>query len=201
MRAIAAGCLAVGLVATACSGPAENTAGDTAEDPVAPASARPSAPSGASPSPSARSTSNAPAAPPEVPQPPRTADDRRGRVTFARYVLQAWIHALNTNDARPLLDVSGDRPCTGCELLAGELEQRAEEGWTVALQDVRVSGAEVTTEGARSRALLSVAIPASSTFHDDGTFRSTNPAHPRSTFEVTMRRERDRFRLVGFALY
>lgn len=190
MRTSAASGVVLAALLTGCSGSADEESGAT--------SARPSAESS---SPAPASTTTAPPRQADVPEPPAATDDRKGRVAFARYVLQAWIYALNTNDPQPLLDLGGDRPCTGCRQLAAELEKRAQEGWFVALQDVRVSGVEVTTERSRTRAQLSAAIPESSTLHDDGTFRSSNPAHPRSTFEVTMERAGPRFRLVGFAVY
>lgn len=188
MRAAAASGVALAVLLAGC-----NDSGDEGS------ASAPSSPAVGSPS--AASTTSAPPAPEDVPEPPAATDDRTGRVAFARYVLQAWIHALNTNDPQPLLDLGGGRPCTGCGRLAGELAERTEEGWSVVLRDVRVSGAEVTRDGSRSRVRLSVAIPESTTVHDDGTFRSTNPAHPRSTFEVTMQPRGERFRLVGFALY
>jgi hypothetical protein len=116
-------------------------------------------------------------------------------------VLQAWIYALNTNDPTALLDVSGRRPCGGCAELADELGQRRAEGWYVGLDAVEVSRVGITARGDAARAVLAVTIPESGTFHEDGSFRSTNPAHPRSTFEVDMARERGRFRLVSFSLY
>lgn len=192
MRAAAASGVALAVLLAGCS-----DAGDegSASAPSTPAAGPPSASGTTSAAPAPEDVAE------DVPEPPEATDDRQGRVAFARYVLQAWIHALNTNDPQPLLDLGGARPCTGCGRLAGELAERTEEGWSVVLRDVRVSGAEVTRDGSRSRVRLSVAIPESTTVHDDGTFRSTNPAHPRSTFEVTMQRRGERFRLVGFALY
>lgn len=190
MRTAAAAAVVLAVLLTGC------TAGGD-EDSAAPSSS----PSTEAASPDPGSTTSAAADRVDVPEPPRATDDRKGRVAFARYVLQAWIYALNTNDAGPLLALGGDRPCAGCRQLAAELDERAKEGWYVALQDVRVSAADLATDGARSRVQLTVAIPRSTTLHDDGTFRSTNPAHPRSTFEVTMERQGKRFRLVGFALF
>lgn len=187
MRTTAASGAVLVALLTGCSGSAEEESAATSASP--------------SVSPTPASTTTAPPRQVDVPKPPAATDDRKGRVAFARYVLQAWIHALNTNDPQPLVDLGGDRPCAGCRQLAAELEKRADEGWFVALRDVRVSGVEVTRDRSGSRVLLSVAIPESSTLHDDGTFRSSNPAHPRSTFEVTMERTGKRFRLVGFALY
>lgn len=190
MRSAVASVIALAVLLSACSDAEDPGPGSSAPSPAAEAS-----------TPAPPGTTTAPPRQVDVPEPPPATDDRKGRVAFARHVLQTWIHALNTNDPQPLLDLSGDRPCTGCRQLAAELASRAEEGWSVALQGVRVSGADVGTDGPRIRAQLSVAIPESVTLHDDGSFRSTNPAHPRSTFEVTMERQGERFRLVGFALY
>lgn len=207
MRAIAAGCLALGLLAAACGGDTERPG--SASSPGAAASATttatagPSAPADAASAPPAGSTSTAAArttAPP-VPSPPAATNDRVGRDAFARHVLQAWIYALNTNDPQPLLDLSGAEPCDGCAELATELERRADEGWYVALDGVRVSGVELVAEGGAARAVMSVSIPESATFHEDGSFRSSNPGHPRSTFEVAMAHDGTRYRLTSFSLY
>lgn len=195
MRAIAAAGLTLGLLLSGCV--ADEAPESAPTSPVSPATGGAGVPSSPAASTSPRATREA--AP--VPDPPRPTDDRAGRVAFARYVLQGWVYALNTNDPRPLLDVSGDEPCDGCGQLADELAERTEEGWYVALEDVRVSGAEVSSGDGVSRVVLSVAIPASDTFHRDGTFRSTNPAHPRSSFEVVMAHDGKRFRLLSFSLY
>ncbi len=119
-------------------------------------------------------------------------NDSSGREAFARYVLQAWIYSLNTNDAQALLDISGAKPCEGCAELAAELESRQKAGWYVGLEGVRVTRVDLTGQGRSARAVISVAIPESSTYNEDGSYRSSNPAHPRSTFEVAMAREGER---------
>ncbi len=195
MRAIAAGCLALGLLLSACSGSTEpeQAAGPASRSPEAsstPGGAVSGSPVGSATPPTAT-----------VPEPPRAADDRRGRTAFAEYVLQAWIYALNTNDPAPLLEVSGPKPCTGCAQLARELKSREKQGWYVALQGVRVSSTEVTTSARTARVVMAVQIPESASYNEDGTFRSTNPAHPRSRFAVEMTRKGSGFRLESFSLY
>lgn len=187
----------MGMLVAACSG------GDEPEASPPPTSSPSGSAGAASPSPEVSAgTSTTPAAGvAPAPRPPRGTDDRRGREAFARYVLQAWIYALNTNDPKALLDISGKKPCGGCTRLADELERRGEEGWYVELGGVEVSGVEVTARGRAARAVMSVSIPESSTYNEDGSFRSGNPAHPRSTFEVDMLHDGEEFRLVAFSLY
>lgn len=45
---------------------------------------------------------------------------------------------------------------------------------------------------------MSVAIPESDSYNEDGTYRSTNPAHPRDIFEVEMRYTSSGFELLSF---
>ena len=188
MRAITAGVLTIGLLVSGCSGTEQPAASPS---PPSTPTVAPSAETGAETGPS-----TAPAS-----EPPPATNDSSGREAFARYVLQAWIYSLNTNDAKALLDVSGAKPCEGCAELAAELESRREAGWYVALEGVRVTRVDLTGRGRSARAVMSVAIPESSTYNEDGSYRSSNPAHPRSTFEVAMAREGERFRLVAFSLY
>lgn len=181
------------LVATGCdpdaSGPPSTPRG--AESP----SASPGATTGpgSTPSPSPTPVEAAP-------RPPMGRDDAPGRRRFAAYVLQAWIYSLNTNDARPLLDVSGARPCTGCGQLRAELESRAEAGWYVDLEGVRVGRTRLRIQGRAVEASTSVSIPESTSYNQDGSFRSSNPAHPDSTFIVEMTWTRRGFRLLSFSL-
>lgn len=198
MRAITAGVLAVGLLVSACAGEQEPEA---APSPGSSPSGSAGSATEPSPEPSTGTSTTAAAPAARAPEPPAAANDRRGREAFARYVLQAWIYALNTNDPRTLLGISGKKPCAGCTQLADELESRRDQGWYVALDAVEVAGVDVTARGRSARAVMSVAIPESSTYHADGSFRSGNPAHPSSTFEVDMVHERGQFRLVAFSLY
>lgn len=189
MKAAAAACLVLGLLLSACSGAADPGAGASSSSATV-----------ASPSPTpVPEESGTPAA--RAPQPPAAKNDRRGQIAFAKYVLQAWIYALNTNDPAALLDVSGARPCGGCPELVKELEKRERQGWYVRLEGVRATVGQVKPARGSSKVVLSVAIPESDTYNADGSFRSTNPAHPRSRFEVTMTHTRNRFRLVSFSLY
>lgn len=187
--------LALGLLVSGCGGDEPGASSSPASSPSASASAS----AGTEPSVEPSTAPAADAAP--APEPPPARNDGRGREAFARYVLEAWIYALNTNDPQALLDVSGKKPCGGCTQLAGELESRQEQGWYVELEGVQVSGVDVIAEGEAARAVMSVAIPESSTYNEDGSFRSGNPAHPRSTFEVDMVHEGGEFRLVAFSLY
>ncbi|HEX6248125.1 MAG TPA: hypothetical protein VFZ64_09670 [Nocardioidaceae bacterium] len=194
MRAITAACLALALLLSACSSGADETA---AVPPTSsPSPLLPEASEAGSPSPAEQS-----APPVEVPEPPQGRNDRRGRRAFGEYVLQAWIHALNTNDPQALLDAGGRRPCQGCSPLARELRKRDRQGWHVVLDGVQVSRTRDTADGRRGVVTLRVTIPESHSYHDDGSYRSTNPAHPRSTFEVEMRHTGRGFELVSFGLF
>ncbi len=193
MRAFVAGCLALGLLLSGCSGP------DEPRSAPAPSAHQSPEASGSTSGPSSARPSAATAA---VPGPPPATDDRRGRLAFAEYVLEAWIHALNTNDPAPLLAVSGHRPCDGCSDLAGELRKRDRQGWHVALEGVRVSATDLSSRSGRTtRVVLSVEIPESASYNDDGSFRGTNPAHSGSRFAVEMTHVGGRFRLDSFSLY
>lgn len=196
MRAITAGVLTIGLLVSGCSDTEQPAASPS---PSASPTAVPSAETSAETS--AEASAETGPSPAPAPEPPPATNDRTGREAFARYVLQAWIYSLNTNDAQALLDLSGAKPCEGCAELAAELESRREAGWYVALEGVRVTRVDLTGQGRSARAVMSVSIPESSTYNEDGSYRSSNPAHPRSTFEVAMAREGARFRLVAFSLY
>lgn len=193
MRAVATGCLVIGLLAAACTSDADPQASPS-PTPSATASGLPS-PSGVEPA-----ETSPTATPVVVPRPPRGGNDRAGRVAFAEYVLQAWIYALNTNDPEPLVSAGGSRVCTGCRQLARELRTRDEAGWYVDLSGVRVSSRRIQASGRTARVVLSVSLPESTSYNDDGSFRGTNPAHPRSTFAVEMTRTARGFRLDSFSL-
>lgn len=181
--------LTLGLLLSACSPDAAPT-----QDAAASPSPSPSTSAGASPGP-APSQDAAP-----VPAPPRGKHDRVNARRFAEYSLQAWIHALSTNDAGALLRASGDRPCDGCAALRRELMRRERQGWYVALRDVRVRRADVTLAARTARVRLTVDLPESQSLRQDGSYRSTNPAHPGSVFEVRMVHTRNRYRLTAFSL-
>lgn len=183
-----------GLLAACSDGAAGGPAG--ASTPSVPSSAPPtdrSSPSVAANRPSTRED-------PAVPPPPRSRNDRRGRVELAEYVLAAWVYALRTNDTGPLLRAGAGRPCGGCPELFRELRRRDREGWHVTLGDVRVRSTQVRAQGRRARVSMRVDIPRSETVHDDGSFRSTSPAHPGRRFTVEMEHRKGRFRLVSFAV-
>ena len=199
MRAIVAGCLALGLLTAGCSSDPDSTAPPPESPSMSPSPSASVPPDGEEAATTSPSPSASPAA--SVPRPPRGANDRAGRVAFAEYVLQAWIYALNTNDPDPLVSASGQQPCTGCRQLTRELSTREKEGWYVELSGVRVSARKVDASGRSARVVLSTSLPESNTYDTDGAFRSSNPAHPRSTFEVEMTHTRRGFRLDSFSLY
>jgi hypothetical protein len=194
MRALAAGVVALGVAVTGCS---TDAATRSTSAPVPSAST--SVPT-ATPADVDGGTADDVAQAARAPAPLGGDNDRSGRQAFAEYVLQAWIYSLNTNDASPLLDASGPTPCDGCRDLAAELRTRAEAGWHVLLGDVRVSSVTQQTSGRDATVALSVAIPESTSQHADGSYRGSNPAHPRSTFTVAMRHTGDGFRLTSFSL-
>lgn len=198
MRALAAATLVLPLLANGCSAADPDAAG-APPTPSASASETPTAPreGSAVTTPDPRTGSPALGAP----GPPPASDDRPGRGAFAEYVLQAWIHALNTNDPGPLLALSGEQPCEGCRALATELGSRAEQGWYVDLAGVHVASASFVGEGRTTRVLLAVSLPESTTYFADGSYRSTNPAHAGRTFEVETTFTGKRFRLDAFSLY
>lgn len=134
----------------------------------------------------------------------RLEDDRAGRAAFAEHVVEAWAYAIATNDPGPLLALSPRaQPCEGCRPLARELEQRSEEGWFVALDQVFVTDVAAPRRAApRSpvRVTVTLDIPATYALNDDRTFRSTNPSHDGATFEVEMAWRRGGFVLLAYSL-
>jgi hypothetical protein len=129
---------------------------------------------------------------------------RRGPVgqrAFARYVIGAWGYALRTNDSGPLLSLSPRKqPCEGCASLARELTNRDKQGWYVDF-----SGADVTRLSLVERAGLTIVnatvdIPQSNSFNDDGSYRSSNPAHPDSGFQVRMKLVKKKYQLLSFTV-
>ena len=194
MRAVAVACIALALLLSGCNAPSDGDP-EAAGSPSAVTSVPGTGTASPEPTPAGEAT------PAKVPPPPRGKDDRRGREQFAAYVLQAWIYALNTNDVRPLLRASGPKPCSGCTELRRELRKRDRQGWHVALDGVRVTRTKITSPRRTTLARMSVAIPDSQTYFEDGRLRGSNPGHRRSTFEVAMQHTGKAFRLVSFSLY
>ncbi len=137
---------------------------------------------------------------PAAPEPPRTRKGPAGQKAFAAFVMDAWSWSLRTNDASPLLDVSPSRkqPCDGCAALGKELRGRAKEGWYVDFPGLDVSRTRLRQSGDTIVATSDVAIPESDSYQDDGSYRSTSPAHEDATFTVTMRLTKTGYRLVSF---
>ena len=173
----------------------------------APQAAQPSA----SPSSSSSSSAHAQASPagatepaarePGAPEVPRARKGPRGQKAFARYVMAAWSWSLRTNDADPLLDVSPRKqPCRGCRPLEKELAKRAKQGWYVDFPGLSVDRTRLRRDGKDVVATSKVDVPESDSFLEDGSYRSTNPAHRNATFTVRMRLTKGEYRLVSFGL-
>ena len=139
---------------------------------------------------------------PAAPDVPRLRKGPRGQKAFARYVMAAWSWSLRTNDAGPLLDVSRSRkqPCRGCRPLEKELARRAKQGWYVDFPGLSVERTRLRRDGADVVATSKVDIPQSDSFLEDGSYRSTSPAHPNATFTVRMRLTKGEYRLVSFTV-
>ena len=139
---------------------------------------------------------------PDAPEPPRHRRGPAGQEQFARYVMAAWVWSLRSNDATPLLEASRSRrqPCAGCDTLAEELERRERQGWHVALEGIDVQRTRLRRDGDVVVATSRVDIPESASLHEDGSFRSTNPAHEDATFTVTLRPGPKRHVLVSFTV-
>jgi hypothetical protein len=142
---------------------------------------------------------SAPSVPP-APEPPQGRTGPAGQEAFARFVMDAWAWSLRTNDATPLLDASLSRKagCDGCSSLAKELRGRAKEGWYVDFPGLDVGRTKLRRNGDTVVATSAVSIPESNSYTDDGSYRSTSPAHEDATFTVTMRVTRSGCRLVSF---
>lgn len=155
---------------------------------------------GSSPSPSATAPSESPV--PAPPAPPHARRGPKGQEAFARFVMDAWSWSLRTNDASPLLEVSPShrQPCDGCRTLERELDTRAKEGWYVDFPGLTVERTRLHPTGDTVVAASKVVIPESDTYQDDGSYRSTSPAHEDATFTVTMRLTKAGYRLVSFTV-
>lgn len=196
-RAVAVAAVVALLATTGCS----TTDSDAAAPAPSSSLSTSASPTGsAGPSPDAESEAAAQVAPP--PEVPRPRKGPRGQKAFARYVMAAWSWSLRANDAGPLLAVSPSRkqPCRGCAPLAKELAQRAEDGWYVDFPGLSVDRTRLRHDGRDVVATSKVDIPESDSFLDDGTYRSTNPAHPGATFVVRMRLTKGEYRLVSFSI-
>lgn len=167
-----------------------------AEPGTASSGSSPSAATSPSPSPS---PSAEPAAA-SAPEPPQARKGAAGQKSFALFVMDAWSWSLRSNDASPLLAVSPSRkqPCDGCASLDKELTARARQGWYVDFPGLDVAGTRLRQSGDTVVATSRVAIPESDSYEDDGSYRSTSPAHEDATFTVTMRLTKAGYRLVSF---
>jgi hypothetical protein len=115
--------------------------------------------------------------------------------------MDLWGFALRTNDVRPLASLgAGARPCGGCAALRSELARRRAEKWSVDFRGVDVRRLRVSGPARAAVARAVVDIPASDSFHDDGTFRNTSPAHTAAAFDVRMRFTGRAYRLVSFTV-
>ena len=122
-------------------------------------------------------------------------------MAFARHVVAVWGYALDTNDPRPLLSLSPPRqPCAGCQALQRELRQRATDRWSVEFAGADITSTDVSTSRANSVVTMTVVIPESDAFNEDGTYRSTSPAHPRARFRVRMRLAQRGYELLAFTV-
>jgi hypothetical protein len=160
----------------------------------------------ASPSPDASASAGTsavadPPAVPAAPESPRAGKGRAGQRQFAQFVLAAWSWSLRSNDATPLLDASlGTEPCGGCTPLRKELRGRDAEGWYVDFPGLRVDRIRLRPAGADVVAEARVGVPESDALNDDGSYRSTSPAHEDATFTVRMRLVKGDYLLVSFSL-
>ncbi|MGN6576180.1 MAG: DUF6318 family protein [Nocardioides sp.] len=173
-----------------------------AADPASPASSSASTDPSVEPSPSAADEAQAAAQVPPAPEVPPARKGQRGQRAFARYVMAAWAWSLRANDAGPLLEVSppGKQPCRGCRPLQKELAQRAKEGWYVDFPGLSVDRTRLRRDGGDVVATSKVDIPESDSFLEDGSYRSTSPAHPNATFTVRMMLTKGEYRLVSFTV-
>jgi hypothetical protein len=114
--------------------------------------------------------------------------------------MDLWAYALRTDDSKPLAATSrGKSPCGGCAPLAKELASRRTQGWTVDFPGLHVRRIALSSQGSDRVARARVVVPASDSYHDDGTFRNTSPAHKGAEFLVQMHYVRSQWRLVGFS--
>lgn len=178
----------IALTASGCSG------GD--QKPPAASATRSASPS-TTPAPTAEPSPS----PESLPSAPKARRGAAGEKAFAQYVIDAWGYALRTNDAGPLLSLSSrKKPCEGCRLLESELEKRKKNGWYVDFAGAHVSRLTLTSKAGVIVANAVIDISESNSYNDDGSYRSTNPAHPRGTFQVRMRLVKKEYQLVSFTV-
>ena len=198
-----------GSVLTAACGGDDTGAGDASESSSSAApSASPAETSTETPTeepseePSATPTEAVAPEQPEAPPPPKATNSAAGRRDFARYVVTMWSYALATNEPGPLVGLSPSkkRPCDGCRQLEAELRERDKEGWYVDFPGAEMKDTEVLPDGAEATARMTVSIPESDSYNDDGSYRSTNPAHAKAGFDVRMRYGRKGFQLLAFGV-
>ena len=188
-RTTAAAVAVLGLLLGGCGG--DDAAPDTAETPSTTPTDTPS--TSATPTPTA-----SPA--PELPPAPPAKDGPAGREAFARFVVDRWSYALRTNDAEAVTALSpATSPCRGCRDLREELAQRRKEGWFVDFPGAEVRRVRLARQAPDSfLATMTVDIPASRSYFDDGAFRNDNEAHPGASFQVLMRLDKKRYTLLAF---
>lgn len=182
------------LAVAACSGPGEEPGSSSS------ASVSPAGTPSTTPSANASPVVETPAVP-DAPEPPETSKGRGGQKQFVEFVMAAWSWSLRSNDATPLLEVSlGKDPCRGCTPLRKELESRDADGWYVDFPGLHVDRIRLRPAGRDTVARARVDIPQSDTLHEDGSYRSTNPAHDDATFSVRIRLVKGDYRLVSFGV-
>jgi hypothetical protein len=116
-------------------------------------------------------------------------------------VIRAWGYTLNTNNVEPIASLSPPgSSCLGCGSLTQVLKTRHLAHWHVDFPGVVVRSIQLHKTGRVIEADADVSIPQSDSFFDDGTFRSTSPAHDQSTFQVRMKLVRHHYRLVSFTV-
>jgi hypothetical protein len=168
---------AAALVLTSCGG------GDQSEEAEESASPSATASELGSPSPTASPT-------PEPPSEPRFRPGRAGKRAFVKYIVDGWSYGLNTNDPSVLMKASsGKKPCRGCGPFRDELKQREDEGWYVRFPGAKLRKVTFRPDGEIEVATAIVDIPASQSFHDDGTVRNDNEAHRGARFLIDLREE------------
>lgn len=150
-------------------------------------------------SPTATPSGTAPAV--TVPTLPEATKGKEGQQAFAQYVVDAWVYSISTNDPQLLFDLGAKKdPCKGCPELRAELDQRVEEGWSVAPFEVEVYKIRVTPADDSITASVTFDIPETQSFFDDGTLRNTSKPHDDATFTIAMRLVKKQYQLLGFTI-